>query len=207
MERLMEERTSIRDAIIRLGWFLQQRWAVLSRTLGAWDWSLLAVLLLSGCALLMLDTQQRQAQMWEARSASAKPAPEMRFAKPDTKAANDDRQRLKAFEELLLPHEDIPMAIESLLRAAEEAGLSIRRAEYRAQPDTSGDFLRYRITLPVQGTAENVNQYLYAALLNQENLALESVQLKRANMNSANLEARIQWSLLTRLPAATEKLP
>jgi len=199
--------SSIGDGTVRLRWLAQQGLATMSRIFGVWDWSLLGVLVLSGCMLILLNLQQRQAHIWETRLSNAQPAPEMRFARPLAKTPDDDRQRLRAFEELLLPHEDIPIAVENLLRAAKEAGLAIRRAEYRAQPDIRGRFLRYRISLPVQGTAENVNQYLYAALLNQENLALESVQLKRENLNSPDLEARIQWSVLTRLPDETENLP
>jgi hypothetical protein len=184
----------------RLVWNARQSLAALSRSLDIWSWSMLTALCLAAGMAGALEWQQRQAENWEARyrmSLHAKPD------RPPVETPDDGRQRLREFEQLLLPHPDIPQAVQDILGAAEDAGLSIRSAEYQAQTEARGGFMRYRVNLPVQGTADAVNQYIYTALLRQKNLALESVQLKRDSLDSSELEARIQWVLLTRLPPAT----
>jgi hypothetical protein len=184
----------------RLVWNAHQGLAALSRSLDAWNWLMLTALCLAAGMAGALEWQQRQAEDWEARyrmSLRAKPD------RPPVETPDDGRQRLREFEQLLLPHPDIPQAVQDILGAAEDTGLSIRSAEYRVQTEDRGGFMRYRINLPVQGTAEAVNQYIHAALSRQKNLALESVQLKRDSLDSSELEAHIQWVLLTRLPPVT----
>jgi hypothetical protein len=195
----------LREGVLRLVWAMRHHAAALTQSFGVWGWGLLVTLLLALGALMALDDQQGEARRWRSRYAEAW----MNVAKPaetmlQPPVSSDGRQRLAAFEQLLLPHQDIPLALQDLLRLAEDSGLSIQRAEYQTQIDIRGEFLRYRIHFPVRGTAETVNQYLYAALLQQKNLALESVQLKRDALDSPDLEARIQWVLLTRLPSRVE---
>jgi hypothetical protein len=191
--------------VTRLVWSACQNFVALSRRLDVWRWLMLgAVCLLAGMAVT-LERQQQQAQSWETHYQSTQHANTQGIAPADVSDVPDDgRHRLRAFEQLLLPHPDIPQAVQNVLGTAEDAGLSIRSAEYRVQAEDRGGFMRYRINLPVQGTAEAVNQYIYAILLNQKNLALEGVQLKRENMDSPDLEARIQWVLLTRLPSVPD---
>ncbi|MDR2625136.1 MAG: hypothetical protein LBC37_02260 [Zoogloeaceae bacterium] len=193
----------LRDAVPRSVWAIRQQWIASTRFLGVWGWSLLVTGVLALGALAVLNHQQGEARVWQSRYAAAQDA---RAADAAVQAPDpgDGRQRLVAFEQLLLPHQDIPLALQDLLRLAEDDGLSIQRAEYQAQVDIRGAFTRYRINLPVRGTAEAVNRYIYAALLQQKNLALESVQLKRDTLDASGLEARIQWVLLTHLPPQVE---
>jgi hypothetical protein len=189
----------LREGILRSVWAIRQYIVALTRSFGVWNGGLLATLFLATGALIALDHQQKLEEMWKLRYATAQ------VSRPPDKTneastPDDGRQRLIAFEHMLLPHQDIPLALQDLLRLAEDDGLVIQRAEYRAQVDIRGRFMRYRINLPVQGTAETVNRYIYTALLQQKNLALESVQLKRDALDSPDLEARIQWVLLTSLP-------
>jgi hypothetical protein len=211
MERLTSEGSvpffhTLREGVLRLVWAARHHVVALTQSFGIWGWSLLTTVLLALGALVALDEQQGEASLWRSRHAEAQmSAAQSPNDAPQTLVDHDDgRQRLAAFEQLLLPHQDIPTALQDLLRLAEDSGLSIQRAEYQAQIDIRGAFLRYRIHFPVRGTAETVNQYLYAALLQQKNLALESVQLKRETLDAPDLEARIQWALLTRLPPRME---
>jgi hypothetical protein len=182
------------------GWKLRQWRAALKRSFGAWESFLLGFFLVGILALGGLTYRQRQLEDWQSRLAALPAADSVRL--PAVQPPDSDRQRLLAFEQNLLPHQDIPFALQDLLRLAEDEGLTIRHAEYRVQIEPRGRFMRYRISLPVQGTSEIVNRYIYAALLAQKNLALESVQLKRENLDSLDMEARIQWVLLTHLPPA-----
>lgn len=113
---------------------------------------------------------------------------------------DDGRVRLQAFERHLLPHEDIPVALQDLLGLIEKEGLVALQGEYRPQPEPPGGFLRYHINLPVKGPAVAVQRFIQAALRTQKTLVLQSVQFKREHADSNDVEARIQWVLLTRLP-------
>ncbi|HHV47998.1 MAG TPA: hypothetical protein GXX56_03405 [Rhodocyclaceae bacterium] len=116
--------------------------------------------------------------------------------------AEGARARLSAFKSHLLPHEDIPIAVQTLLRLAEEEGLSISNAEYRPQPDVAGGFLRYRMTFPVAGEATAIRRFVQRSLLAEKTLALESIRFKREYIESSEIEAQIQWAVFTRLPYA-----
>lgn len=116
--------------------------------------------------------------------------------KNDSKTLDD----LKSFEDFLMPHEDIPVVVQDLLRMAEDQKLTILKGEYRVQRDITGGFMRYRMSLPVKGTASTVHRYIEAALLAQKTLALESVQFKRDRIESIDIEARMQWVVFTHLP-------
>ncbi len=111
------------------------------------------------------------------------------------------RLQMQAFVDRLPGHDDIPTAIQDLLSLAEDEGLVIAKGDYRPEADVAGGFLRYRLTLPVQGNAQAVYRYVQRALNKQPTLALETVAFKRERIESAEMEARIQWVMLTRLPA------
>lgn len=78
----------------------------------------------------------------------------------------------------------------------------MQRGSYRPQVDVAGGFLRYRMTLPVKGSGPAIQRFMQTALRKQKTLALDSVQFKRARIGSSDIEARIEWLMLTRLPAA-----
>jgi hypothetical protein len=67
--------------------------------------------------------------------------------------------------------------------------------------------LRYRMTLPVKGDAQAIHQFMAAALKAHKTLALDAVQFKRERIESGEIEARIQWVLLTRLPEGAAVRP
>ena len=110
------------------------------------------------------------------------------------------RTRLQAFDDLLLAHDDIPDAVQEILDLAERQGLVIARGEYKPVLDSAGSFLRYRMTLPIKGESGAINRFVQAALLAEPALVLESIQFRRDRPDAQQIEARLQWALLTRLP-------
>jgi len=110
--------------------------------------------------------------------------------------------RLTAFEDILLAHADIPGTVQDILELAEAQHLSIARGDYSPQIDAKGGFLRYRMTLPVKGDARAIHRFMLAALRAHRTLALESAQFKRERIESSDVEARIQWIVMTRLSSA-----
>lgn len=143
--------------------------------------------------------QAAQAGLLAARPLAAAP---VAASSPVDAGQAGARSRLRAFEAHLLPHGDIPFALQDLLELGAAEGLSMQKGSYRAQPDSAGQFLRYRMSLPVQGSAQAIQRFMKAALRKQKNLALDGVQFKRTRIGSPDIEARIDWVLLVALPGA-----
>ncbi len=191
----------------RITWEIHRYARYFTRRFGLWGWSLL-ILLLAGILVWRVDSKQlatlRRLQTLSYKSASKN---EIISAQPFQRAKHieladdtDARARLKSFEEYLLPHENIPFVLEDVFRLAKKEGLSIQRGEYQAQIDSTGGFLRYRMSFPLKGAAPAVHRFLHTALSTHKTLALESLQFKRERIDSIVLEARLQCVVLTHLP-------
>jgi len=196
MERLM----SPRQAGALLAWELRRAARAFMRHGGRVGIVLLLAALVGAGAAIVGQRQAAAAQQAQARLAERLAQRAAAPALPPAGTALDGRARLKAFDDYLPPHDDIPSVVQDLLNQAEDQHLVLARGDYRAQPDLQGGFMRYRMSLPVKGDAPAVLKLMQAALQSHKTLALESVQFKRARIESADVEARLQWVLLTRLP-------
>jgi hypothetical protein len=187
-------------------WELSRGARGFTRRFGSFGWALLGCAACAALALAVERSQAAQVRTLEtrlaARMADNAAAARTPIAANPQPASGDAgaRARLKAFDEQLLPHGDIPVVVQDLLDLGEAEGLSMQRGSYRPQPDVSGGFLRYRMTLPVKGPGTAIQRFMKAALRKQKNLALDSVQFKRARIGSSDVEARIEWVMLSRLP-------
>lgn len=151
--------------------------------------------------LAALMWQHRQAQRAQLQSALTAQRAVLLAATPLSGTVDaEERRRLRAFDQRLLPHADIPLVLQDLLQLAATSGLSVQRGEYRTQIDVAGGFLRYGMSLPVSGEATAVERFMQAALRQHPMLLLDSWRLQRQPGNAARIEARLQWVILTRLP-------
>lgn len=211
MDRLMPEgRTAssamkawLSDQIGRVTWTARRQARAVSRRWGVVGWGVLVCGLIGISALVFTShgstsAAALQAQLVE-QAARGRSLP-VEDLPPGAAGGAGGRAQLRAFEGFLLPHEDIPLVIQDLLRLAHEEGLFMQRGDYRPQADSAGAFLRYRMTLPVKGPAPAIHRFMQASLQTQKTLALESVQFKRARIESLDTEARIQWVVLAQLP-------
>jgi hypothetical protein len=163
-------------------------------------WSGIALLVAVAVSLVVWrqwqDTEERLDQMRIALAAQPEPEPKAASAAFVT----DGRERLEAFEAHLVPHKDIPDILQSIFRLAGAENLTLQRGEYKVEPDPYGGFIRYRMILPVKGDATAVYRLILAALSAHRALALDSIQFRRERIDASDVEAQIQWVLLTRLP-------
>ena len=187
-------------ASIRWVWNVRQYGRSSTRSFGAWEWSLVIVSLLALAS--MTGAAHWRSQIHALESQQKRPAATSHPLKVDVSSSAQAKQRLQDFEQILIPHENIPQALGDLLLLAEDTGLLVRRADSRPDEDGMGHFMRYRIHMPIKGTTEAIQRFLRDALQAQRSLILESVQLKRETSESNELEANVQWVLLTQLPSA-----
>ncbi len=160
----------------------------------------------AACAFAMLalwqgqQLMQRQAQLQgQLRQAQlAKP-----MAAPIDSTAEAARQ-VAAFYAYLPRHEMIPDQLKQLVAIAGKSGVLLAKADYKAQPEESADFLRYQITLPIKADHARVQAFILAALHRLPTLTLDSVTFKRNAPDAAEVEARVQFVLLVRKAASKE---
>ncbi len=174
-----------------------------------WGWTAPACLALAACAAAALATAwhydsaaQRLSEQLAQRAVLAPAAPLVKTPDPLAGGEAGARARLQAFEAQLLPQVEIPFVVQELLELGGKEGLSMQRGSYRWQEDVAGGFARYRMSLPVKGSGPAIQRFIQAALRQQGNLALESVQFTRARIGASDIEARIEWLLLVALPGA-----
>jgi len=131
--------------------------------------------------------------------------------RPDAPRSPPLRTRLRSFEEILVPHDEIPDTLKRLIALAGESGVVLSRGEYKPLADARGGFVRYRMTLPLKGDALAIHAFILTALEQNRSLALEEVRFKRERVNSTEIEARLQWVLFARmaphLASGEEALP
>ncbi|WP_431112941.1 hypothetical protein [Variovorax paradoxus] len=123
-----------------------------------------------------------------------------------------DLSNLQKFEQMLPAHDDIPQALEQLFELAIEERLVLSRGDYRAQNDDAGQFVRYRMSMPLKGSAASVQRFVERALAANRSLVFESVQFKRDRVQAEQVEALVQWTLITGpggppMPAAAGEAP
>jgi hypothetical protein len=180
----------------RIGWEARR----LARRLG-WGGLLgAAMALLIGATLwqaqhLAQRQSQLQAQLRQAQTAAGKPV-----VAPLDSTAEQGRQ-LAAFYKYLPRHDMIPDQLKQLLAVAEKNGITLAKADYKAQPEENADFLRYQIALPIKADYAHVQAFMLGALGALPTLTLESVTFKRGTADGAEVEARVQFVLLVRKAA------
>lgn len=195
---------ALRGMGARLAWEFHRGRTGAARHLGLAG-TLAVVLALVVVVLLgVLFEQRQQLRGVMQRRAELAPAPVRQALPVEQTKASAARDRLHQFESHLLAHDDIPSVVEDVLRRAEDEGLSIQRGDYRPQADLQGGFMRYRMSLPVAGKPAAIHRFVQAVLVAHRSLALESIHFGRERMESGQIEARLQWSLLTRLPVTPD---
>ncbi len=190
----------LRSALFEARWLVDAMVWELRRIARRWFARLgpaLWVMLASGCIALVAGLWYRQGEMRQARAGSQVPAEP---AVAHDAARGRDAHALKAFDALLVPHDETPWALQGLIDEAQTAGLTLSRASYESVTDQAGGFRRYVVTFPVQGRSDAVRNFITGALKKQPALALVSANFSRERVDAAEVDARIQFVLLTTLP-------
>jgi hypothetical protein len=195
MERVMHTMPALVGSSL---WLLRHGYARAVRALGVGGLAALlaAALFLSLVAAVRKVDAQRMAL--EKRPATA------RELQPGAGPLVTTVSGLEGFRRNLTPHEDIPQVLSDLFELATQRQIVLVRGEYRTQVDEVGGFVRYRMSFPVKGQAAAIQAFIEEALVQHRSLAFDSIQFKREKIEVAQVEARIQWTLFTQLPPATD---
>jgi hypothetical protein len=93
------------------------------------------------------------------------------------------------------------LQVRLLIEHAKAAGVTMERADYAAQADTTLPVSRLNVSVPVQGSYAAVRRYLAGVLNELPNAALESLQLERSDTRIDELRATARLMLLYRVDA------
>ncbi|MGB0127431.1 MAG: hypothetical protein WBP72_07315 [Rhodocyclaceae bacterium] len=122
-----------------------------------------------------------------------------RKAKPQEPGAAEvksPQDQLKAFYEAFPKESAASDSLQQIYDAAKQHSISLPHGEYTLVMDDKAGLARYRITLPVTGSYQNIRGFINAALSASPTLALEHVDFQRQKVGDPELEAKIRFSLL-----------
>jgi hypothetical protein len=177
----------------RLYWEIGYRSRWLYRYLG---WGVIAGLLAAAgaAALWPLAAQLESERLALAHAPIASPLPAQTSQQQHLAAVQAGLDRFYGY----LPHDDaVPGILSGILELGGDEGLLLSTGDYQRREEPAGGFVRYHITLPIQGDAGLVQQFLLDALAQHPSLSLESVAFKRQSVETGDVESRIRLVLLT----------
>ncbi|MFO7190256.1 MAG: hypothetical protein DIU74_011270 [Pseudomonadota bacterium] len=111
-----------------------------------------------------------------------------------TPAERRDLQ-LSSFYSYFPQKDSTPLWLGKIYGAAKETGVTLASGEYELQRTKDMRLARYRISLPAQGSYDQVRRFIAAVLQEVPAAALEDVSLRREDIGSPELEARLRLTL------------
>lgn len=97
--------------------------------------------------------------------------------------------------------DELAAAINDTLEVAKGHALVINQADYQYEPPRKGELTAYQMSFAVKGSYPRIRRFLMDLLNDHPEMALEQVTLRRDNVGSAELEARVQLTFyVTGLP-------
>ncbi len=112
--------------------------------------------------------------------------------------ASSNAERGAAFERLLGRGEELESYLGKVFAAAKRHGVSLTVGEYRLALDAAGGFRRYHMVLPVKGSFHAIQAFSQQVLLDLPFAALEEISLKRASIDSTQVDAKTRFVLFLR---------
>lgn len=166
-------------------------------------WSARHLGLPAALALLMASIAISAQLLWlpklKAEQATALQRQRLRVELPrlNEAAPDPEREALRWID--ALPRVDQRgQQVRLLIERARDAGVTMERADYAVQADTSLPISRMNVSVPVQGSYAAVRRFLAGVLNDVPNAALESLQLERSDTRADELRATARLMLLYR---------
>ena len=160
------------------------------RHFGAPAW--IALVLLAAFALVQWQVRPAQERTRAALVLQAEQAVAQRRAGAETKRPRDPLS--EALPDVATRGKDIG----ALLAAAAQSELVVERADYTVESIAGVPLSKLHANLPVTGSYANVRRFIAEVLNAMPNATLESIQLERADTQSARLQATLRIVLFYR---------
>jgi len=89
----------------------------------------------------------------------------------------------------------LPLQIELIEKLALKQKIALNRGDYKLTKAKQGQLMRYEIVLPLEGSYTQIRQFIVATLQRIPALALSDMQIKRENVATPTVQARIVFTL------------
>jgi hypothetical protein len=104
-------------------------------------------------------------------------------------------QALQAFYEFFPRIDSSPFWIRELVQLAKKQGVELSSSEYRLVNENDARLARYEMILPVKGRYSQIRAFMADALEAVPAMAISTIAIKRENVTSEKLEARLEINL------------
>jgi Tfp pilus assembly protein PilO len=155
---------------------------------------LMGVLLILGSLIYLFivaipKTQQLQQLQMEVTALKANP-------KQNVKNGSNNTQLdvVQKFYALLPSQKEANSKITDILNVATKTGLVVDKVEYD-QPLSASPLIKYQIKLPLKGSYTQIRQFINQVLNTLPSIALNDISLRREDITTDLVEARIQFTL------------
>ncbi len=111
------------------------------------------------------------------------------------KSATTPSEELEEFYKYFPSEKKSARVLGKLVEVAQKNGLSLNHGEYIVTRDKVGQLIRFKITLPVQGTYKQIRNFLSSVNTEIPNIALENVQFERKEILDADVQVKIRLLL------------
>lgn len=153
----------------------------------------LAVLTIGFVAGALLPAQQQLEQSRGAVAAAAQRRQEGRIAPPPR--PQSAAEQLQSFYGMFPAETAAADWLQKVYDAAAQHNLSLPRGEYGLTVDAKAGLARYHITLPVQGSYEQLRGFVAAALEAVPTLSLDDIDFQRQTVGETQVNAKVRMSL------------
>ncbi len=140
----------------------------------------------------------KELKVLEARAEALQLQARQRLLSGDTpmverKLTND--QALQAFYAFFPRFDSSPYWIRELVRVAQKQGVEINSSDFKLTFERDWRLSRYEIIVPLRGRYSQIRGFIAEALEAVPNMAITGFTIKRDNIQSAQLEMRLEISL------------
>ena len=104
-------------------------------------------------------------------------------------------QALQVFYEFFPRIDSSPFWIRELVQLAKKQGVELSSSEYRLVYENDARLARYEMILPVKGRYPQIRAFIADALEAIPAMAISAIAMKRENVTSEKLEARLEINL------------
>jgi Tfp pilus assembly protein PilO len=110
-------------------------------------------------------------------------------------AENSKTQEVAEFYQIFPAGVTLPKQIELIEKMALKEKLTLNHGDYKLTKTKKGQLMRYEITFPMVGNYTQIRQFVADILQKMPALALSDLQIKRENVASPIVQARLVFTL------------
>ena len=165
-----------------------------------WPWMVAAGLLVFSSGMFLSVVLPAQRELATLRKHLSSLQKEVNSSEKSAAALsrNATPTQLAAFYNHFPAEQALPDWLEKILSASHENHLLLKQGDYRVALDKGGKLLRYRITLPINGSYLNIRKFLSAVLIEIPSASLDNVKFERQKIGDKEIEANIELTLYFR---------